>query len=77
MVAPEIVEPQNVLIDLFMSPTISSRTHRGLDNREVFIEPIRGEDLVVTGIGHRSASELGIRSAIDDLGLRAFAFGSS
>jgi len=61
-VAPEVVEPQDVLIDLFMSRGISCRTHRGLDDREVLIEPIRGEDLVVTGIGHRTASELGIPS---------------
>jgi len=58
----EIVEPSDGLIYLFMPSCIASRPHRRLDDRQVFIESIPGKDLVVTGIGHRSASDFGMPS---------------
>jgi hypothetical protein len=56
-VTPEVVEPSNGLIHLLVASRIASRPHRRFDDRQVVIESIHGEDLVMTGIGHRSVSD--------------------
>jgi hypothetical protein len=60
-VALEIIELPNTPIHLLMSSRIAFQSHGRFDDRQIVIESIRGADLVVTGIDHRSFSSFGIQ----------------